>query len=68
MKSIEKLKNYREMSIEKLLTELIVLEKKLSGDNLRVKAGKLDNYSEITKVRKDIARVKTIISEKSLEI
>jgi large subunit ribosomal protein L29 len=57
----------REMSLDELQTE----ERSLSDELFRLRfqraTGQLEKSSKIGAVRKDIARVKTIISEKSRE-
>ena len=67
MKQTEELKKYRGMDYAALEKELFELEKKLTGTTLKVKAGKHDDYSLIPKLKKNIARVNSIIFEKSLE-
>jgi len=67
MKKIEELKKMREMNLEHLEKELVQSEKEFTGTKLRVTAGKMANYSQIDKIRKNIARLKTIINEKFAE-
>ena len=55
------------MDIAGLEAELDVLEKSLIGDRLKVRAGKLDNFSVVDKSKKSVARIKTIINAKTLE-
>jgi len=64
MKTTEELKNLRTLDLDKLEKELNDAKKKLLEENLRVKAGKLDNNSLISKSRKKVARISTIINEK----
>ena len=56
---------YRDLSVE----ELAVKEKELSEALFNLKfqhaTGQLDNTAQLKKTRKDIARVKTILVEKS---
>jgi large subunit ribosomal protein L29 len=60
-----KASEYRDLSIE----ELAVKEKELSEALFNLKfqhaTGQLDNTAQLKKTRKDIARVKTILVEKS---
>jgi large subunit ribosomal protein L29 len=60
-----KASEYRDLSIE----ELIVKEKELSEALFNLKfqhaTGQLDNTAQLKRTRKDIARVKTILVEKS---
>jgi ribosomal protein L29 len=67
MKKTEEMKKFREMSLEHLGKELETLERELMNSNLKVAAGKLGNFSTIEKQKKNIARIKTIINEKSEE-
>ena len=67
MKHTEEIKKYRGLDDAGLQKELFELEKKLTGTTLKVRAGKYDDYSLIPKLRKNIARVNSIIFEKSLE-
>lgn len=67
MKKTEDIKKYRQMSKDALAKELAEHEKKLVQASLRVKAGKLDNYSEVSRNRKTIARINTLICEKNME-
>lgn len=67
MKSIEETKKYREMAADKLVLELAEVRRNLAHAELKVQAGKLDKYSDIEKLRKSVARISTIISEKSAE-
>jgi len=67
MKAKEELNNLRSLDIKKLDTELNDAERKLIESSLKVKAGKMDNYSIIDKTKKRIARINSIKFEKNLE-
>ena len=67
MKSTEEIKKYLSMDTLKLESELKDLQKKHIEYSLKVKAGKLDNFSLVRKTRKEIARLQSIISGKNLE-
>jgi|GEM_PF-1203988 len=67
MKKVEEIKKYRSMDNKALEAELTSLEKELNLNVLKVKADKAKNYSLISKTKKNIARIKTIISEKDAE-
>lgn len=54
----------RKMSISELNTELISLLKVQFGLRMQKAAQQLTNTQQISKVKKDVARIKTIISEK----
>jgi len=60
MKTNETNKSYRSMDKSALEKELTDLEKKITDLRLKVKANKASNYSEIGKIRRNIARVSTI--------
>lgn len=60
-KEIEQLKNKPEME---LVNEIKKSKDKLWELQVDLRAGKLKNVSEITKLKKLIARVNTILSEK----
>lgn len=55
----------REMSIEQLGTKLTELSANLFNYRFTAKTGHLENPSVIRQSRKDIARIKTILSERS---
>ena len=49
-----------------LKKDLNILIKDLAGMRLLAKAGKLDSPAKLKNLRKDIARIKTVLSEKEL--
>ena len=57
----------REMSVEELRTEEASLSEELFRLRFRRVTGQLDKSSKIGMVRKDLARIKTIIWEKIRE-
>ncbi|MBI2821658.1 MAG: 50S ribosomal protein L29 [Acidobacteria bacterium] len=57
----------REMSTEELQAEELSLSEELFRLRFRKATGQLEKSARIGQVRKDIARVKTIISEKMRE-
>lgn len=61
MKTIE----LRNKSIEQLQKDLIELLKTQFGLKMQHATGQLEKNSELKKVRKNIARIKTILSEKA---
>jgi len=65
MKKVEEIKKYRAMDQAALEKELEVETRKLAHDSLKVKAGKLANFSLITKEKQAVARIKTILMEKA---
>ena len=67
MKTTEETKKYKEMDIAQLDALLLSLKKELMGNTLKVKAGKMNNFSVVSKAKKNIARINTIISEKEME-
>ena len=54
----------RDMSIEELANELEQLSKQLFQLRLQKATGQLDNTGKIRQIRKDLARVETVITEK----
>ncbi len=67
MKKVEDIKKYREMKVDQLQALVLDLEKEMMHDTLKIKAGKMNNFSVVSKVRKNIARIKTIINEQEAE-
>ncbi len=59
-----KVDELRKMSISELNTELISLLKVQFGLRMQKATQQLTNTQQISKVKKDVARIKTIISEK----
>ena len=55
----------RKMSAAELETKLVELKKDLFNLRLQLATNQLDNPMQIAAVKKDIARVKTIIREKT---
>ena len=54
----------REMSVEELENELEALSKQLFQLRLQKATGQLDNVNKIRSIRKDLARVNTVLTEK----
>lgn len=61
-----KAKEIRQMSEKELNTKLSDLKAELFNLRFQLATGQLDNPTSIKKVRKDIARVKTIVREREL--
>ena len=61
-----KAQEIRDMSADELLVKLGDLKKDLFNLRLQHATNQLDNPTKITEVKRDIARVKTIIREKEL--
>ena len=57
----------RSMSVEELDKKLVELKKDLFMLRMQHATNQLDNPVKISTVRRDIARVKTVIREKQLE-
>lgn len=55
----------RQKSVEELQTELTALLKAQFGLRMQHATGQLAKTSEINRVRKDIARVRTILAQKA---
>lgn len=58
------IKELRELSVEKLQTELLSLRKEQFNLRMKKASGSLEKTDLVQKVRKAIARVKTIMTEK----
>jgi large subunit ribosomal protein L29 len=56
----------RELTPDELLQREVELKRKLFNLRFQRVSGELDNSAELTKTRKDIARVMTIIAERTL--
>jgi large subunit ribosomal protein L29 len=61
-----KAKEVRQMSEKELNTQLLELKAELFNLRFQLATGQLDNPLRISAVRKDIARVKTIVREREL--
>ena len=61
-----KAKEIRQMSEKELGTKLLDLKAELFNLRFQLATGQLDNPMSIKNVRKDIARVKTIVREREL--
>lgn len=66
MKKTDNLIKFNKMSIKSLLQEEDVLKAKINNLRFSVDFGKTKNIHKIGESRKDLARIKTIISEKLL--
>jgi len=58
-------KELREMSVEDLQRQATELKATLFQDQLKLRTGALDNPSERTAHRKDLARVLTVLTQKA---
>ena len=65
MKITEQIKKYRGMKDTELVSELKNLKKELTLVSLKVKVGKQADISQVNKIKKNIARLNSIISEKA---
>ncbi|MCD7859476.1 MAG: 50S ribosomal protein L29 [Firmicutes bacterium] len=63
----KELKTYRGQSVEELNKKLDELKKDLFMLRMQHATNQLDNPMKLAAVRKDIARIKTIIREKQIE-
>ena len=61
-----KIKDVREMSSEELNNQVYSLKEQLFNLRRKKAVGHLENLSEIKRVRKDIARVYTVLREREL--
>jgi len=67
MKSKEYVKDLRERTDEELSTELVNKKKELFNLRFRNATNQLDNTASITLVRKEIARIQTVITQRTTE-
>jgi len=58
--------NYKDLSIKELTAEESKLRSELFNLNFQNKVGQLQNTSAIREVKKNIARVKTVLTQKKL--
>ena len=65
MKSSEYLKELRTQSAAQLQEQLVAAKKELFNLRFQNATTQLDNTSRIKEVRKNIARIQTVITEKS---
>jgi large subunit ribosomal protein L29 len=63
-----KAKEIRQMSEQELNTKLMDLKSELFNLRFQLATGQLDNPMRISSVRKDIARVKTIVREREISV
>ena len=64
----KEIKEIRELSVEKLEAKLQELKKDLFMLRMQHATNQLDNPMQINAVKKDIARIKTIIREKETNV
>jgi large subunit ribosomal protein L29 len=65
MKSSERKKDLRAKSADELKTELNALLKEQFGLRMQKATQQLTNTSKVSRVRRDIARVRTLMGEKA---
>ncbi|RPF90435.1 MAG: 50S ribosomal protein L29 [Rhizobiales bacterium TMED168] len=64
----KKKKDINDMSIDELLDSLNDLKKEVFNINIQKLAGQFEDTSQISKKKKDIARIKTIMSKNKKEV
>jgi len=64
MKINEKLKELRALSDKELLNKIVESKKELFNLRLSISKGTLEKSSRVDELRKDIARMKTILNER----
>lgn len=62
MKKSEELKKYCSMKTPELKAELNNIKQEYVLYSLKVKAGKVTDFSKINKLRKNIAQIKTVLN------
>lgn len=65
MKSNKYVEELKAKSVEQLNTELVSAKKELFNLRFQNATNQLDNTARITEVRKNIARIQTVITEKA---
>ena len=68
MMKAKEIKEVRALSVEKLAEKLQELKKDLFMLRMQLATNQLDNPLQIASVKKDIARIKTIIREKETNV
>ena len=68
MMKAKEIKEIRELSVDKLEAKLQDLKKDLFMLRMQHATNQLDNPMQIASVKKDIARIKTIIREKETNV
>ena len=68
MMKAKEIKDIRALSVEKLEEKLQDLKKDLFMLRMQLATNQLDNPMQIAAVKKDIARIKTIIREKETNV
>ena len=68
MMKAKEIKDVRALSVEKLEEKLQELKKDLFMLRMQLATNQLDNPLQIASVKKDIARIKTIIREKETNV
>ena len=68
MMKAKEIKEVRALSVEKLEEKLQELKKDLFMLRMQLATNQLDNPMQIAAVKKDIARIKTIIREKETNV
>ena len=63
-----KLQEMRDQTIEELESKVISLRKELFDLRIKKATYKLDNTSEISKKRRIIAQIKTVVKQKQLQL
>ncbi|HOK56691.1 MAG TPA: 50S ribosomal protein L29 [bacterium] len=62
----EELNKWKEATKEEIGNRILELKKQLYELNHQLLLGQLKNYSQIKEIKKDIARLKTILREKEI--
>ena len=59
-----KVSEYREKSIESLKSDLVEFKREQFNLRMQITSGQSNNTARLNSVRKDIARIKTLLNEK----
>ena len=60
----EIIENFRSLKIEELKAQTITMREELKTLQFKLKSGQKDHAANVQKIRKNIARVETVIQEK----
>ncbi len=64
----EELKKWREATNQEIENKIMELKRKLYEMKNQLLLGQLKNYSQLKEIKKDIARLKTILNERKLGV
>jgi large subunit ribosomal protein L29 len=60
----EVIENFRSLNVEELKTQTVKMKEELKALQFKMKSGQADQVANLRRLRKNIARVETVIQEK----